>query len=569
MPNSVPQQVLVIEDEPPVRRVLQRIVKSAGYECDAVGSGAAACKRLADGGVDVVLCDLRLRGESGLDLLGEIGRTHPDAARVAVTGLEDRSTVAAVLATGAAAYVTKPFKRSDIEVAVQSALRRRQEENARVRAETQMETELRYRADFDPLTGLFNRRRFSEELERHLRECSRSGRSGALLILDLDHFKVVNDSLGHAAGDSVLRRTARLAQGRLRETDILGRLGGDEFAVVLADVDRDGALTLATELQRLLAEPSLRPATGASIGVACFDGSERLAEDLMVEADQALFEAKEAGRGGVALFTGQRASSLTWVERIREALAKDRLTLHSQPIVDLRTGEVVQEELLVRMQDSDGSLIPPGTFLPTAERFGLIEAIDAWALGRALELAAAGRCVSVNLSPNTLQDGRVIEMIEDHAEAGRDLSRLVLEITETSAISNMDLVRELAERVVGLGCSIALDDFGTGFGTFTYLKHLPIHTIKIDREFVRELTQNRSDQQIIKAMVEIARASGRCTVAEGIEDVMALDMLRRFGVDRGQGYYLGRPAALSAEPARLSDGAASLYESLRASSAAA
>jgi diguanylate cyclase (GGDEF)-like protein len=568
MAESMPHQVLVIDDEPPVRRALQRILTSAGYKCDAVGSGAAACERLADGGVDVVLCDLLLSGESGIDLLVEIGRTHPDAARLAVTGIEDPATVAAVLATGAG-YVTKPFKHSDIQVAVLSALQRREEDSARARAGAQMETELRYRADFDPLTGLYNRRRFTEEFDRYLRECTRSGSSGALLILDLDHFKVVNDSLGHAAGDSVLRRTARKAHGLLRKTDIIGRLGGDEFAVVLRDVRRDVALKLATQLQGRLSDPSLRPATGASIGVACFDGSPRLAEDLMVEADQALFEAKEAGRGGVALFNGQKASSLTWVERIRDALANDRLVVHSQPIVDLRTGAVVQEELLVRMRDSDGNLIPPGAFLPTAERFGLIEPIDAWALGRALDLASDGRCVSVNLSPKTLQDGRVIDLIEGHAEAGRDLSRLVLEITETSAISNMDLVRELAERLAGLGCGIALDDFGTGFGTFTYLKHLPIHTIKIDREFVCDLAHNKSDQQMIKAMVEIARTSGRRTVAEGIEDVVALDMLRRFGVDCGQGFYLGRPAEVGAEPPRLSHGAACLYESLHATPAVA
>jgi diguanylate cyclase (GGDEF)-like protein len=569
MAKSMPQQVLVIDDEPLVRRALQRIMRAAGYECDAVGSGAAACKRLADGGIDVVLCDLRLRGESGIDLLAKIGRTHPDAARLAVSGIDDARTVAAVLATGAAGYVTKPFKQSDIRVAVQSALQRREEDSARARAGAQMETELRYRADFDPLTGLYNRRRFTEEFDRYLRECARSGCSGALLILDLDHFKVVNDSLGHAAGDSVLRRTGRIAQGMLRNTDILGRLGGDEFAVVLRDLGRDVALKLAAKLQGRLSEPTLRPATGASIGVACFDGSRRLAEDLMVEADQALFEAKEAGRGGVALFNGQKASSLTWVERIRDALTNDGLVLHSQPIVDLRTGAVVQEELLVRMRDSDGSLIAPGAFLPTAERFGLIEPIDAWALGRALDLASGGRCVSVNLSPKTLQDGRVIDLIENHATAGHDLSRLVLEITETSAISNMDLVRDLAERLARLGCGIALDDFGTGFGTFTYLKHLPIHTIKIDREFVRDLAHNQSDQQMIKAMVEIARASGRRTVAEGIEDVVALDMLRRFGIDRGQGSYLGRPAALSAEPPRLCDGAACLYDSLGAAPAAA
>jgi diguanylate cyclase (GGDEF)-like protein len=563
------ERVLVIEDEAPMRRILKRIVESAGYECDVVGSSGAALEGLAADAVDVVLCDLRLRGESGLDLLRVIGREFPTTARVAVTAIEDPDIVSQVLAAGAAGYLTKPFKTSDVRIAVQHALRRRDEDGARAAAQQKMEAELRYRADFDPLTGLFNRRRFGEELDRHLKACSRSRAEGALLILGLDHFKVVNDSLGHAAGDDVLRRTGRILRERLRATDLPARLGGDEFAVVLADVSKDTAMELARALQATLGDPSLRPATGVSVGLACFSGRElSAADDLMADAGVALFDAKEAGRGSVAHFTGRKASSITWIEQIRRALANDRFVLYSQPIADLATGAVVQEELLIRMLDDDGGLIAPGAFLPTAERFGLIEQIDAWTLGRALELVAAGRCVAVNISAKTMQAGKMTELIEGHTDAGVDLSGLTIEITETSAISNMGLVRELAQKLAALGCGLALDDFGTGFGTFTYLKHLPIDSIKIDREFVSDLARNRRDQKMIQAIVEIARASGQRTVAEGIEDVHSLNLLRRFGVDCGQGYYLGRPAPLADAPPVLASEVAQLYGSLAGAAAA-
>jgi diguanylate cyclase (GGDEF)-like protein len=562
-------RVLVIDDEPSVREVLARIVQEAGHDCEGVGTSGAARERLAAGDVDVALCDLRLPGECGIELLQTIRTEHPRTASVAVTGLDDADVVGRVLSAGAVGYVTKPFKTSDIRVAIQQALMHREDEQARMAAQQQMETELRYRADFDPLTGLFNRRRFAEEFERHLRASAPSRSHGALLMVDLDHFKVVNDSLGHPAGDDVLRRTARIMRERLRSTDLLGRLGGDEFAIVLCDVGQDDAMALARDLQARLSDRSLRPATGASIGVACFAGDERaVADDLMVAADAALFEAKERGRDDVALFTGRKTSSLTWIERIRNALAKDRLVLHAQPIVDLRTGQVVQEELLVRMRDDDGGLIAPGAFLPTAERFGLVEEIDSWTLRRALEVAATGRSVAVNVSAKTMQGGRLMELIEEYAERGKDLSRITIEITETSAISNLDLVRELAQQLTTLGCRLALDDFGTGFGTFMYLKHLPIHSIKIDREFVSDLARNSPDQQMIKAMVEVARAAGQRTVAEGIEDVVSLDLLRRFGVDYGQGYYLARPAPVAESLPELADGAAQLYGSLAGVAAA-
>jgi diguanylate cyclase (GGDEF)-like protein len=562
-PGSRGARVLVIDDDTQVRSVLERIVTNIGHVAEGVGTRAAAEARLAVGDIDVALCDLRLGEADGLELVRLITGIHAETAAVAVTAVEDPSVIAAALDAGATGYVTKPFKQSDIVVAIEQALRRKDADAARAREHERMEEELRQRADHDPLTGLFNRHRFGEELDRYLRLCSRSGGGGALLMCDLDHFKVVNDSLGHGAGDDVLRRTARLLRDRLRTTDIVARLGGDEFAIVLTGVSEQEALVVAHELRALLADPELRPATSASIGATYFSGNEPLvADDLMIAADAALFEAKERGRNAVVRYSGPRASSLTWIERIRKALDHDELVLYSQPIVDLRTRRVTHEELLIRMVGEDG-LVPPGAFLPTAERFGFMEEIDAWTLARALDLAAIGRSVNVNISAQTLQDGRMLETIEARVRAGLDASLLTIEITETSAISNIELVRQLADRLSKLGCGLALDDFGTGFGTFTYLKHLPIDYIKIDREFVRDLAHSKQDQQMIKAMVEIARAAGQQTVAEGVEDVIALDLLRRFGVDYAQGYYLAEPSPVDVCAApELMPGAAKLFRSL-------
>jgi diguanylate cyclase (GGDEF)-like protein len=563
-PVDVPAaRVLVVDDEADVRNVIARILEEHGHAVACAETLDDATARLAIGGIDVVLCDLRLGAADGLDLVRSIAGLAGGPATVAVTGIADPLVVSAALAAGACGYVTKPFKACDVVIAVQQALRRRVEDAERAEHHRRTEEEWRTRADHDALTGLFNRRRFAEELERHLRRCSRSNDCGALLVCDLDHFKIVNDTMGHAAGDAVLRRTASILRDRLRRTDVAARMGGDEFAVLLPTTTQDDAMALAEDLKAAIGDPAARPAVGISIGVATFAGRDGfVGDDLLVAADVALYEAKHAGRGRVATAARTGASSRSWIERIRHALDDEALVLHSQPIVALRTGQVVREELLVRMHGDDGEVIPPGAFLPTAERFNLISEIDAWMLSQGLDLTRSGRPVNVNVSASTLQLGRIIETIEAGADAGADPSLVTIEITETSAVSNMDLVRELADRLAALGCGLALDDFGTGFGTFTYLKHLPITCIKIDREFVKALATDRADQRMIKAIVEIARAAGQVTVAEGVEDVVALDLLRRYGVDCAQGYYLARPSLVSTERPALTDGAAQLYGAL-------
>jgi diguanylate cyclase (GGDEF)-like protein/PAS domain S-box-containing protein len=401
---------------------------------------------------------------------------------------------------------------------------------------------LRYHADHDVLTGLVNRRRFEEELER----CGGDPKvsAGAVVIVDVDHFKFVNDSLGHEAGDAVLRGVASSLRERVGASGLPARLGGDEFAVLLPGAGEQEARDLALSLLHAVRSRETRVPVTASAGISVFDaGPTQDPGDALVAADIALYEAKEGGRDRVATFTGQQGQRLTWVGRIRRAIEAERLVLHSQPIVSLATGETVGEELLVRMVDEAGELVMPSAFLPTAERFGLIRDIDRWVVSRALELIAAGRRVSVNLSARSVSDPELTSRVEQGLRrAGADPALVVFEITETAAAADMEDVRAFAERVQRLGCGLALDDFGTGFGSFIYLKHLPVSELKIDMEFVRHVSHSRADRRLVESIVMIAQALGVRTVAEGVEDEATLGLLRKYGVDFAQGRHLGAPA---------------------------
>jgi diguanylate cyclase (GGDEF)-like protein len=406
----------------------------------------------------------------------------------------------------------------------------------------QLKEQLHHQADHDSLTGLFNRRRLAEEVSEQLRYAQRYSRPGVLLLMDLDSFKFVNDSYGHPVGDKLLCDVAAILSSTVRETDLVARIGGDEFAILLREASGDRGVEVAKSLIEAIREGS-DPRVGASVGVAPFDGAgRRTADELLVAADVALYESKEAGGGDAAMYTGQDGRSLTWVERIRAALAEGRLVVYTQPIVDLATGETAREELLVRMIDPHGDAIPPEAFLPAAERFGLIQEIDLVVLRKGIELVRSGRSVAINLSALSLADPRYLRTLRDAIGEGLDPDRFNFEITETAAVSNMEDAQRFARQVRELGCSLALDDFGTGFSSFTYLKHIPAQYLKIDIEFIHELKRSPADRQLVEAIVAIARGLGQKTVAEGVEDGETLDLIRRLGVDYAQGFQVGRPA---------------------------
>ncbi|MGD0453686.1 MAG: EAL domain-containing protein [Solirubrobacteraceae bacterium] len=408
-----------------------------------------------------------------------------------------------------------------------------------------MEHELQYLAEHDWLTDLPNRRHLIRELDRCLAYAARYRRAGAVLVLDIDNFKFVNDSEGHDAGDRTLKAVAEVLVARTRDTDLIARLGGDEFAIVLPEADEQDALKMASEIRLLLWERPSGPIK-LSVGISLFAPDQKLtADDALVAADVAQYEAKEHGGDQAQVFYGRAAETQTWFQRIRAALAEDRLLLYGQPIVDLRTGRVVYHELLIRMLGADGEIIMPGDFLPTAERFGLIVEIDRWVTEHALRLAIAGERVTINLAGPSIGDEVVLGLIRDALADGLAPGNVIFEITETAAVSGFERSERFAHTLDEMGCHLALDDFGTGFGSFTYLKHLHARYIKIDVEFVRELVSNDTDQQVVKSIVDIAHSLGKKTVAEGVEDAATLATLKARGVDFAQGFYVGRPKPVS------------------------
>ncbi|HEY5977860.1 MAG TPA: EAL domain-containing protein [Solirubrobacterales bacterium] len=419
------------------------------------------------------------------------------------------------------------------------------------------EAQLRYLADHDSLTGLLDRRRFRSELDQYASFSERYGGQGAVMIIDIDGLKAVNDSLGHHAGDTMLREISNVLRERVRATDIVARLSGDEFAVLMPQTDVEGAVQLAEDLRSQVAEVA-RPAPEVdaitiSVGVATFGpGRNGGSEAVLVAADEAMYRAKEEGRNRVVLHQeqsgkGERVRQTTSA-RIRDALTNDRLSLHSQAIHSLASGGIERYELLLRMTGEHGELLPAASFIDAAERSGMVQELDRWVVARALELIAKreheGAPVSlhVNLSGASLSDVSVLEFIERRLDEGdADPARCTFEITATAQINDFEKAGGFADRLTEFGCQVAIDDYGAGYGPFHHLKHLPFDVIKIDGAFVRDMPRSDADQLTVQAIVQIARGLGKTTIAEFVQDDATTEMLREFGVDMAQGYHLGEP----------------------------
>jgi diguanylate cyclase (GGDEF)-like protein/PAS domain S-box-containing protein len=433
-----------------------------------------------------------------------------------------------------------------------------------ITARKRAEERLRYLVEHDSLTDLLNRRGFERALKRHFAAVRRDRRRSAVLLIDLDRFKYVNDTLGHAAGDELLRKVSAALVRRCRSGDILARLGGDEFAVILPEADATRARRVADDLCRVIREGAWlvrddQIHVTASIGILELDATTRPSVQEAISAvDIAMYEAKEAGRDRAQLAAATAASQaamqaqLAWSERLRNALRENAFVLYQQPILNLADGTIDRCELLLRLRDGDGTMIEPEVFLPVAEHFGLLLELDKWVVREAIRFAAAeqqaGRSVQieVNLSGPSLTDASVLATIEDELRrTGVDPGGLIFEVTETVAIGNITEACRFAERLSRLGCAFALDDFGAGFSSFYYLKHLPFDYLKIDGEFIRNLTRDGADQHIVKAIVQMAVGLGKRTIAEFVEDAATLDLLREYGVDFAQGYHVGKPRPLA------------------------
>ena len=425
----------------------------------------------------------------------------------------------------------------------------------------QKETEERivFLANHDPLTNLYNRRRFQEQLERQIAYARRFKIQSALLFIDLDQFKYINDTLGHQAGDQCLMAVSRLFRDALREIDIVGRMGGDEFGIILPNVDAEGAVHVARNLiarveseVRVPADPNIR--ISASIGIALFSEQGVTPAELLAKADAAMYTTKRRARSRVHVYQPDDQELLNmkakvhWENRINQALQHDRFLLHYQPIVSLPAQRVSHYEVLLRLQEADGELIYPGAFLDTAERFGLIRDVDRWVIRTAIaeqaRHAAAGRptTLAINLSGRHFGDPDFMDLVRDTLETtGADPRALIFEVTETAAVENMGEAHRFIEQLRALGCRFALDDFGVGYSSFHYLKNLPVDMIKIDGSFIRHLHENRADEAIVKAITDLGRGMDIQTVAEFVENQAIVDKLLELGVDYAQGYHIGMP----------------------------
>ena len=429
------------------------------------------------------------------------------------------------------------------------------------------ELQLSFQARHDALTGLANRRAFEAMLDQAIDDARREGRHSMLLYLDLDQFKVVNDTCGHVAGDELLRQLGRELEHSIRSNDDIARLGGDEFAVLLRNCPREVGLDIAeklrrqvTEFQFLWEDKSFR--LGVSIGVVEIRADSQGRDDVLAAADVACYAAKDSGRNRVHLYrldddhAAARRDEMHWAGRIPQALADDRFVLMVQAVVPLRPEDDVRGhyEVLVRMLNDDGSMIPPGAFIPAAERYDLMPAIDHWVINRVFaslrRLKACGQDLvrwrfAINLCGPSLSNSRLLDFI---AESVQSLAlpprQLSFEITETAAVSNLSDAVEFIQKLKALGCEIALDDFGSGLSSFAYLKNLPVDFLKIDGAFVKDLLDDPIDAAMVEAINQIGHVMRIRTIAEFVENDGIRERLREIGVDFAQGYGIDRPRPL-------------------------
>ena len=418
------------------------------------------------------------------------------------------------------------------------------------------EEQIRFLAMHDPLTALPNRRAFEGTLTRFAHD-ARAGRSAAVLVLDIDEFKLINDSAGHPVGDQLLVEVTSLLQSQLRPGDFLARLGGDEFVVLLQNVSEGLAHDIAERLRRVVEAMSfhhdgtLCPVT-ISVGIAFFGRSED-PKTVVAHADTAMYSAKEHGKNRVASYPVAGGDGvhdvMHWLARIRAALRDHGFLLLFQPVIEVSSGTAVHFEALIRMRGENGTTIGPESFLPSAERYGLMPQIDGWVFDEVMKILEAKADIKIfaNLSGRSLTDEPLLLHIEERLRSSAIApGRLSFEITETAAIADLASARHWVRRLKDVGCMIALDDCGVGFSSFGYLRALAVDFVKIDRTFMHDLDTSATNRALVQAINTVARTLGKGVIAEGVETAAHATALREMGIEHGQGYHFGTPVDLHA-----------------------
>ncbi|MBE9568468.1 MAG: EAL domain-containing protein [Proteobacteria bacterium] len=423
--------------------------------------------------------------------------------------------------------------------------------------------QLSHQASHDLLTGLYNRRKFEEYLEEILLNVREENRQHSLFYLDLDNFKIVNDTCGHIAGDELLKQLPALFHTILRSGDLVARLGGDEFGIILENCELKQAVSIANKIREKIKGyrfvwDDRTFEIGVSIGVIAINSMNAEISHVLSSADLACYAAKDSGRNRVHVYepsdeaVRERHGQMRWTARISKALEENRFKLYQQPIVGVSDGSMNHLEILLRMIDEEGNVIPPGAFQSAADRYGLMPRIDRWVIQEVFNMIARDdpsdpisgteRVIAINLSGDSINDDKLLDYIlQLKARLNISLDNVCFEVTETVAISNLSKATSFINKLKSHGCQFALDDFGSGLSSFAYLKNLPVDYLKIDGSMVKGISHDEVDRTMVTSIQHIGKVMKLKTIAEHVEDEATLNVLREIGVDYVQGYYLGRP----------------------------
>jgi diguanylate cyclase (GGDEF)-like protein len=599
--NAAKARLLIVDDVRENREILRRRFERHGFRATEAVGGIEALVLIEREAFDLVLLDMMMPDVTGLEVLARIRSKHSPGFLpvIMVTAKTQSEDVVEALNRGANDYITKPV---DFPVALARVItqldRKRAEEKIHqmnqelsranealesrvadrtkdlVQANHQLRTEMEHRersqamiahlAHHDALTGLGNRWLFHKQLNDAVVHRQRRGGDLAVLYIDLDGFKTINDTLGHGTGDSVLKQLAYRLRNAIREGDKIARLGGDEFAIIqFGNEQPKEATALATRLIELVGTPfsidSQRLVIGASVGIAVADGDYQDSDQLLRAADLAMYRAKADGRGRIRFFEPEFDRQLQ--ERrdlevaLRSAVDRDALEIYYQPLVNLRTGRISGLEALSRWEDPQRGSVPPSIFIPLAEEVGLIGIIAERVLKRACAQAATWPqhiTVAVNLSPAQFLSGHLVSAVKDAlAASGLPPSRLELEITESIFLQDSEANLAVLNQLGELGVRISMDDFGTGYCSLSYLRSFPFNKIKIDKSFIRDLSTSQSSLAIVRAVCELARSFGAATTAEGVETDEQLRRISAEGCTEVQGHIFSRPLPPGEIPALL------------------
>ncbi len=553
--RQLPCKVLVVEDDRPTRMLLERIIHARGHEVVGCESAEVALERLEKEFFPLITLDIQLPGMSGLELARllraqEMGSYY---YMLVGTGNNRPEDLREILEAGADDYIGKPYNPGLLDVRLTVAEAAVKEIARRKR----LEDELKFLAQHDPLTHLFNRSQLDRALVAVV-QTARGGRPGVVLYLDLDNFKIINDTLGHDTGDKLLVQVANCLRSLVRSTDFLVRFGGDEFVLILPDCKLDDAVKLAESLIAKIEElvfvaEGRTFRVGVSIGAALIDGAKEGGE-VMGDADAACYAAKARGRNRVEIHRqetseiAQLIADTDWSSRVRDAMRDGSLQLWFQPIVALADKEILFQEVLLRYVDPrHNEPVHPAVFLSAVRRCGQSTKLDRFVIAKAFEALAMNPTlsVSVNISGALFGEENYCEFVESMLlNSGISPERVRFEITENELVPNLQNASGAIKRLQSFGCKFGLDDFGVGFSSLTYLKSLPIDFLKIDGAFTLDLPNHDFNQAVLRAIRTITESLGISTVAEFVETKAEFDLLKVLGIDYGQGHYIAQPRAI-------------------------